>query len=76
MVTTDARWTSLRVGVENSDAFRVDMSLRGRPEGGSSDVMACRVGAPLVISLRVLKLSMRSRSSWRRTARDGASTAA
>jgi len=67
MVTTDARWTSSRVGIENSDAFRVDMSLRG----GSRDVAACRVGAPLVVSLRVLNLSMEPRDLMLLMAKDG-----
>mmetsp|Transcript_8135 Transcript_8135/g.14161 ORF Transcript_8135/g.14161 Transcript_8135/m.14161 type:complete len:599 (-) Transcript_8135:110-1906(-) len=65
MVTADARWTSSRVGVENSDAFRVDMSLRG------GLVTACRVGAPLVVSLRVLNLSMEPRDLMLLMAKDG-----
>ncbi|KAL7540040.1 hypothetical protein ACHAXR_009820 [Thalassiosira sp. AJA248-18] len=65
MVTADARWTSSRVGVENSDAFRVDMSLRGGLE------TACRVGAPLVVSLRVLNLSMDPRDLMLLMAKDG-----
>ena len=65
MITADARWTSSRVGVENSDAFRVDMSLRGGLE------TACRVGAPLVVSLRVLNLSMEPRDLMLLMAKDG-----
>lgn len=65
MVATDARWTTSRVAVENSDAFRVDMSLRG----GLSTV--CRVGAPLVVSLRVLNLSMEPRDLMLLMAKDG-----
>ena len=56
LVTTDTRWTSSRVGIENSDAFRVDMALRG----GLEDAV-CRVGAPVVVSLRVLNLSLEPR---------------
>ena len=56
LVTTDTRWTSSRVGIENSDAFRVDMALRG----GLEDTV-CRVGAPVVVSLRVLNLSLEPR---------------
>jgi hypothetical protein len=66
MITADARWTSSRVGVENSDAFRVDMSLRGGLE--TTD---CRVGAPLVVSLRVLNLSMEPRDLMLLMAKDG-----
>ena len=51
VVAADACWTSGRVGVENSDAFCVYMSLRGDPPSWV-------VGAPLVVSLRVLNLSM------------------
>ena len=65
MITADARWTSSRVGVENSDAFRVDMSLRGGLE------TACRVGAPIVVSLRVLNLSMEPRDLMLLMAKDG-----
>ncbi|KAL7460920.1 hypothetical protein ACHAXS_001357 [Conticribra weissflogii] len=65
MITTDARWTTSRVAVENSDAFRVDMSLRG----GLSTV--CRVGAPLIVSLRVLNLSMEPRDLMLLMAKDG-----
>ncbi len=64
LITTDARWTSSRVGVENSDAFRVDLSLRG----GATTV--CRVGAPLVISLRILNLSMEPRDLMLLMAKD------
>ena len=38
MITADARWTSSRVGVENSDAFRVDMSLRGGLETATNQL--------------------------------------
>ena len=65
MVAADARWTSSRVGIENSDAFRVDMSLRG------GLATTCRVGAPLVISLRVLNLSMEPRDLMLLMAKDG-----
>lgn len=68
MVTADTRWTSSRVGVENSDAFRIDMSLRGGLE------TTCRVGAPIVISLRVLNLSMESRDLMLLMAKDGEGT--
>lgn len=65
MVSTDVRWTTSRVAVENSDAFKVDMSLRG----GLNTV--CRVGAPLIISLRVLNLSMEPRDLMLLMAKDG-----
>ena len=65
MVTTDAIWTTSRVAVENSDAFRVDMFLRG----GLQTV--CRVGAPLIVSLRVLNLSMEPRDLMLLMAKDG-----
>jgi hypothetical protein len=65
MVSTDVRWTTSRVAVENSDAFKVDMSLRG----GLNAV--CRVGAPLIISLRVLNLSMEPRDLMLLMAKDG-----
>ena len=65
MVAADARWTSSRVGIENSDAFRVDMSLRG----GLAN--SCRVGAPLAVSLRVLNLSMEPRDLMLLMAKDG-----
>jgi len=68
MVTADTRWTSSRVGVENSDAFRIDMSLRGGLEA------TCRVGAPIVIQLRVLNLSMESRDLMLLMAKDGEGT--
>lgn len=64
MVTADARWTSSRVGVENSDAFRIDMYLRGGLE------TVC-VGAPIVVSLRVLNLSMEPRDLMLLMAKDG-----
>jgi hypothetical protein len=64
MVTADARWTSSRVGVENSDAFRLDMYLRGGLE------TVC-VGAPIVVSLRVLNLSMEPRDLMLLMAKDG-----
>jgi hypothetical protein len=67
MVAADARWTSSRVGVENSDAFRVDMSIRGDPT-------SWRVGAPLVVSLRVLNLSMEPRDLMLIMAKDGEGT--
>ena len=65
MVSTDVRWTTSRVAVENSDAFKVDMSLRG----GQNTV--CRVGAPILISLRVLNLSMEPRDLMLLMAKDG-----
>lgn len=66
LVTTDIRWTSSRVGIENSDAFRVDMALRG----GLEDTV-CRVGAPVVVSLRVLNLSLEPRDLMLLMAKDG-----
>lgn len=67
MVTADAKWTSSRVGVENSDAFRLDMYLRGGLE-------AVCVGAPVVVSLRVLNLSMEPRDLMLLMAKDGEGT--
>jgi hypothetical protein len=67
MITTDARWTSSRVGIENSDAFRVDLSLRG---GDAATTTVCRVGAPLVISIRILNLSMEPRDLMLLMAKD------
>ena len=64
LVSADARWTSSRVGVENSDAFRLDMYLRGGLE------TVC-VGAPIVVSLRVLNLSMEPRDLMLLMAKDG-----
>lgn len=66
LVAADARWTSSRVGVENSDAFQVNMSLRG-----GLDAPPCRVGAPLVVSLRVLNLSVEGRDLMLLMAKDG-----
>lgn len=48
VVTTDAQWTTGRVAVEPSDAFRIDMSLRES---------SCQVGAPFNVSIQVLNLS-------------------
>lgn len=64
VVAANARWTSARVGVENSDAFHVDLSLRGDPPSWV-------VGAPLVVSLRVLNLSMEPRDLMLLMAKDG-----
>ena len=47
MVSADALWTSLHMGVENSNAFCIYMSLCG----GLATV--CPVLAPLVVPLRV-----------------------
>ena len=65
MVAADARWTSSRVGVENCDACHVDMSLRG------GLATACRVGAPLVVLLRILNLTMEPRDLMLLMAKDG-----
>ncbi|KAL7520126.1 hypothetical protein ACHAWX_004870 [Stephanocyclus meneghinianus] len=65
MVSTDVRWTTSRVAVENTDAFKVDMSL----QGGLNTI--CRVGAPLIVSLRVLNLSMEPRDLMLLMAKDG-----
>ncbi|KAL9186872.1 hypothetical protein ACHAXT_010592 [Thalassiosira profunda] len=67
MVTTDARWTSSRVGTEHSDAFRVDLSLRG----GRDAPARRRVGAPLAVQLRVLNLSAEPRDLMLLMAKDG-----
>ena len=48
VVTTDAQWTTGRVTVEPSDAFRIELNLRESN---------CCVGAPFVVSVRVCNLS-------------------
>ena len=65
MLSTDVRWTTSRVAVENSDAFKVDMSLRG-----GSNTSYC-VGAPVIVSLRVLNLSVEPRELMLFVAKDG-----
>lgn len=52
VVTTDAQWTTGRVTVEPSDAFRVELNLRESN---------CCVGAPFVVSVRVCNLSEATR---------------
>jgi hypothetical protein len=59
--TTDAQWTTGRIAVEPADAFRVDMSLAHS---------SCHVGAPLVVSLRVLNLSHETRDLMLLMAKD------
>lgn len=61
LASTDARYTTSRVAEELSDAFRIDMSLREA---------RYRVGAPLVVSLRVLNLSNEDRDLMLLMAKD------
>jgi len=58
---TDISWHTGRVAVEPADAFRVDMSLKETQ---------CYVGAPLVVSLKVLNLSPDSRDLMLLMAKD------
>lgn len=58
----DAQWTTGRIAVEPADAFRIDLSLR--------QSSACYVGAPLVVSLRVLNLSTETRDLMLLMAKD------
>eukprot|EP00593_Proboscia_inermis_P000788 CAMPEP_0171300528 /NCGR_PEP_ID=MMETSP0816-20121228/9342_1 /TAXON_ID=420281 /ORGANISM="Proboscia inermis, Strain CCAP1064/1" /LENGTH=88 /DNA_ID=CAMNT_0011777071 /DNA_START=26 /DNA_END=289 /DNA_ORIENTATION=- len=61
MCCTDTRWTTARVAVGSVDAFRVDMSLREA---------RYKVGAPLVVSLRVMNLSNDDRNLMLLMAKD------
>lgn len=58
---TDVRWTTGQIAVEPADAFRVDLSLTES---------SCYVGAPLVVSLRVLNLSTETRDLMLLMAKD------
>ena len=64
MVSTDARWTTARLAVEPADAFRVDLSLVG------SSSTTCKVGAPVVVSLRVMNLSSETKDLMLLMAKD------
>jgi len=48
MVTTDARWTTAPIAVGSTDAFRISLSIREA---------VCKVGAQVVVSLKVFNLS-------------------
>lgn len=61
VVSTDALWTTGRVAVVPADAFRIDMSL---------EQSSCFVGAPLVVTLRVLNLSPETRDLMLLMAKD------
>mmetsp|Transcript_7831 Transcript_7831/g.11958 ORF Transcript_7831/g.11958 Transcript_7831/m.11958 type:complete len:716 (+) Transcript_7831:47-2194(+) len=61
VVAADTPWTTGRVAVEPADAFRVDMSI---------NQSECYVGAPLVVSLRVLNLSQETRDLMLLMAKD------
>ena len=63
MVSTDARWTTARLAVEPADAFRVDLSLVG-------SATTCKVGAPVVVSLRVMNLSSETKDLMLLMAKD------
>lgn len=62
VVSSDAQWTSGRVAIEPTDAFRVDMSVKEN---------SCLVGAPVVVSLRVQNLSKETRDLMLLMAKDG-----
>ena len=64
MVSTDARWTTARLAVDPADAFRVDLSLVG------SSSTTCKVGAPVVVSLRVMNLSSETKDLMLLMAKD------
>jgi hypothetical protein len=61
LIAADARWTTARVAVEPADAFRIDLSLRESQ---------CKVGAPLVVQLKVLNLSHQTRDLMLLMAKD------
>lgn len=61
LLSTNVRYTTSRIAVETSDALRIDMSLREA---------RYRVGAPLVVSLRVLNLSNEDRDLMLLMAKD------
>ena len=61
LVTTDAKYTTSREAEELSDTFRIDMSLCDT---------RYKVGAPLVVSLRVLNLSDEDRDLMLLMAKD------
>eukprot|EP00978_Attheya_sp_CCMP212_P001317 scaffold2747_cov51-Attheya_sp.AAC.2 len=61
LTAADARWTTARVAVEPADAFRIDLSLRESQ---------CKVGAPLVVQLKVLNLSHQTRDLMLLMAKD------
>lgn len=64
VITADAVWTTERVAVVPADALRVDLSLRES---------RYKVGAPLVISIRVLNLSNEDRNLMLLMAKDESS---
>ena len=61
VITADAVWTTERVAVVPADALRVDLTLRES---------RYKVGAPLVISIRVLNLSNEDRNLMLLMAKD------
>jgi hypothetical protein len=61
VITADAVWTTERVAVVPADALRVDLTLRDS---------RYKVGAPLVISIRVLNLSNEDRNLMLLMAKD------
>eukprot|EP00590_Aulacoseira_subarctica_P000037 CAMPEP_0172438260 /NCGR_PEP_ID=MMETSP1064-20121228/72704_1 /TAXON_ID=202472 /ORGANISM="Aulacoseira subarctica , Strain CCAP 1002/5" /LENGTH=557 /DNA_ID=CAMNT_0013186805 /DNA_START=161 /DNA_END=1835 /DNA_ORIENTATION=- len=64
VIAADATWTTERVAVVPADALRVDLSLRES---------RYKVGAPLVISIRVLNLSNEDRNLMLLMAKDESS---
>lgn len=52
VVTTDAQWTTGRVAIEPSNAFRIELSLRES---------TCQVGAPFSVNCRVENLAEETR---------------
>lgn len=61
LVATDAKWMTGRIAVEPADAFRIDMDVAQK---------SSYVGAPLVVSLRVLNLSTETRDLMLLMAKD------
>ena len=61
VVSTDAHWTTGRIAVEPADAFRIDMNVAQQFN---------YVGAPLVVTLRVLNLSTETRDLMLLMAKD------
>ena len=61
VVSADAAWETGRIAVEPANAFRIDMSL---------DDSSCYVGAPLVVTLKVLNLGTETRDLMLLIAKD------
>jgi len=61
MVSANAKWTTARIAIGTTDAFRIDMTLCDS---------RCFVGAQVVVSLRVMNLSNKSRDLMLLIAKD------